>query len=156
MHSAVVQTSQCCAVHAAVSGLKHLFCFAQEHFLNPSKQGMRGRRLDWLAQQLITKVTGYYLQRQHAKAACFKRNLELEKAVTKTVQRAAEVLDAHVTLPAADSAAAQVQSSTDPDVRYTVSQPGTGAAACNCPAAKRGNVCKHIVKVQLTDILTTK
>ena len=49
-----------------------VFMAVQEQVLNPSKHGMRGRRLDWLAQQLITKVTGYYLQRQHAKAAYFK------------------------------------------------------------------------------------
>jgi hypothetical protein len=117
---------------------------------------MRGRRLDWLAEQLITKVTGHYLQQQHAKAAYFKRNLQQEKMVTQTVQRAADIPDDHVTLLAADSAAAQVQSSTDAAVRYTVSHPGTDAAACTCPHAKRSNVCKHIVKVQLNNLLTNR
>ena len=144
-----------CAVHAAVTGLKHLF-LVQEHFLNPSKQIMRGRRLDWLAQQLITKVTEHYLQRQHAKAAFFKRNLQLEKMVTQTVQRAADIPDGHVTLPAGDSAAAEVQSSTDAAKRFTVSNPGTHTAACNCLSAKRGNLCKHVVKVQPTISLDNK
>ena len=130
-----------------------LVCLAQEHYLNPSKQGMRGRRLDWLAEQLITKVTGHYLHRQHAKAAYFKRNLQQEKMVTQTVQRAADIPDDHVNLPAAVSAPAEVQSSRDAALRYTVSHPGTDAAACNCPDANRGNVCKHVVKVQLSPIL---
>ena len=124
--------------------------------MNPSKQIMRGRRLDWLAQQLITKVIEHYLQRQHAKAVYFKRNLQQEKMMTQTVQRAADIPDDHVTLPAADDAAAEVQSSTDAALRYTVSHPSTAAAACNCPHAMRGNVCKHVVKVQPTNLLTTR
>ena len=77
--------------------------------MNPSKQIMRGRRLDWLAQQLITKVIEHYLQRQHAMAVYFKRNLQQEKMMTQTVQRAADIPDDHGTLPAADDAAAEVQ-----------------------------------------------
>ena len=115
--------------------------------MNPSKHGMRGRRLDWLANQLITKVIEHYLPRQHAKAAYFKRSLQLEKDVMRTVQNAADIPADHVTLPAAAGGAAQVRSSQDAAQHYTVSQPGTAAAACTCTYAMRGNVCKHIVKV---------
>ena len=123
----------------------------QEVFLNPSKQGMEGRRLDWLAHQLITKVTEHYLQRQHAKAAYFKPSLQQEKDVMRTVQNAADIPDDNVTLPAAADGAAQVRSSRDAAQQYTISQPGTAAAACTCTYYTRGNVCKHIVKVPISN-----
>ena len=141
-----------CAVHAAVTGQKQLFLSCAGALLEPQQADHAGQAPGLLAQQLITKVAEHYLQRQHAKAAFFKRNLEQEKMVTQTVQRAADIPDDHVTLPAADGAAAEVQSSTDAAMRYTVSNPGTDAAACNCPPAKRGNVCKHVVKVQPTNL----
>ena len=76
--------------------------------------------------------------------------------VAQTVQRAADIPDDHVTMPAADGAAAEVQSSTHAAVCFMVIHPGTDAAACNCPPAKRGNVCKHIVKVQPPISLSNK
>ena len=103
--------------------------------------------------QTTTRVTG--AKRQPAKAANVKRNQQ-EKVVIQTVQRAADIPDDHVTLPAADGAGAEVRSPTDAAVRFTVSHPGTGAATCNCPLAERGSVCEHVVKVQLTDHLTTR
>ena len=97
--------------------------------------------------QLLKSVAPSYLHKQLAKSSFFQRNLDFEKAIKASALRAAAIPDTQISLPKKPGSLAYVTSNSDVEVMYTILAPGTAEATCNCVSGSRGNLCKHVIKV---------
>ena len=129
-----------------ISSLASNVAIVQELFLNPAKQGLRARRIDWLLHVLLGSVCSHYMHAEHAINAGRGYNKAMEEQLRKTVSNAQQ--EFAIEMPAAIGEAVKIRSlSSDTAYMYIVTRPGTPEAGCNCIFFMRGNVCKHIIKV---------
>ena len=117
----------------------------QEKFLNPAKQGMRARRIDWLLHVLLGNVCQYYMHAEHAVNVQHGYNKAMENLVRQAVANAQA--DFHLEMPEAAGEAVKIKSCSS-EVVHKVTRPGTPEAGCDCNFFMRGNICKHIIKVK--------
>jgi hypothetical protein len=111
---------------------------------------LKGRRLDWLVFRLLNQVTSDYLHALNSKAAGFTFSNKLAKQARESALKSLNISDANVRLPTADRvglASSAVVKSSNGTSEYTITSPGTPDASCDCAWAKRGNYCKHLMKV---------
>jgi hypothetical protein len=103
------------------------------------------RRLDWFIHKLVKDVDSSFWFMDFSKRWGLSSADDL--TTESTVLQAASIPDSHVTLPPLphETHAATVLSPEDPNVRYTVYNPDTEWALCNCEWAQHGNMCKHQV-----------
>jgi hypothetical protein len=97
---------------------------------------------------LLTHVASDYLHAIHSKSTGFPYSHKLDKQAEASALKALQILDSHVRLPArADGVTSALVVSSNGGAEYCITDPGTPDASCNCSWAKRGNHCKHLMKV---------
>ncbi|BBN19715.1 hypothetical protein MPTK1_8g13000 [Marchantia polymorpha subsp. ruderalis] len=107
---------------------------------------LEGRRIDWFIHKLVKDVDSHFWFMDFSK----RWGLSTAEDITSesTVLQAASIPDSNVSVPLEhEKVAATVISTKDPSVRYTVYNPDTEWACCDCEWARRGNMCKHQVKL---------
>ena len=115
--------------------------------LTQTRQKLSGRRMDWLIYHLIGDVLTHYWYAVQCKLYGFIKNRKAEGIVAGAVLRAREIPDDYVSIyPDAQDIALVVSVNNYPSV-WTVTCPDSVWAQCDCPLGKRGNICKHCVKV---------
>jgi hypothetical protein len=107
---------------------------------------LKGRRLDLLVFRLLTHVASAYLHKISGKVSGFFYSRKLERETESTAAKALQIPDADVVLPTHLGQPASVRSSNSQET-YIITNPGTSDASCNCKHCKRGNPCKHLMKV---------
>ncbi|CAM6085123.1 unnamed protein product [Calypogeia fissa] len=105
------------------------------------------KRLDWFIHKLVKDVDSSFWYMDFSKRWGLSTLDDLSRQ--STVLQAASIPDTHVTLPLGHETthAATVLSPEDSNIHYTVYNPDTEWALCNCEWARHGNMCKHQVKI---------
>ena len=111
-----------------------------------SRQKFTGRRVDWLIYHLVGDVLTHYWYAVQCKLYGFIKNGKAEGIVANAVLRARNIPDEDV-LICEDQTVAFVASQTDFPQVWTVTNPNTDWAHCDCYLGMRENVCKHAMKV---------
>lgn len=109
------------------------------------------QRVDWLVHKLTTELhSSYWLDRYADESDSF-QNVKEEYIASTSWHRASEIPDsAVVTLDSNNNTlVAKVQSQRDIEVTRVVSNPGSEFAFCDCAWSLQGNLCKHIIKVNM-------
>lgn len=129
--------------------------YLQDLFLS-SKQGLRSRRIDWLLHVILGELHAYYFHRECTALAGFGFNKAAEESIRKSVEKAWDIQDMEVALPANYGEAAFVKSASASHFsgQHSVTHPGTPEAGCSCVHFIRGNICKHIIKVHFSFALS--
>lgn len=115
--------------------------------LKASRGKLLGRRVDSLIHMLTGDVVNRYDFMTFMKEHGFVSNKRERALALTAIVRARAILDECVELPVLDGEAAYVTSSKRPSLRYTVLNPGSKWAVCECLHSQKGNICKHQVKV---------
>ena len=115
--------------------------------LRQSKGRYHGRRVDWTIHQLLGDVLNHYWYMALRKTHGFVTNKKEEQFVVCALLKARLIPDSCVLLPSRPGGPAVVTSKTKIHKRYWVHNPGEEWAACDCPRAMKGNICKHQMKV---------
>jgi hypothetical protein len=114
--------------------------------LKSERTRLAGRRVDWCIYRLITVLRHYWF-RHFRKMYGFIDNKKNQDIAVAAIIKARSIPDADVTLPEYDGGRALVVSTKARHIVYTVHNPTTKLASCNCVHAQHGNICKHQVKV---------
>lgn len=113
--------------------------------LHEEGKPLQKRRLDWFIHKLVKDVDSSFWYMDFSKRWGLSSAEDL--TTESTVLQAASIPDSHVTLPLEhETHAATVVSHEDSSVHYTVYNPDTEWALCNCDWAQHGNMCKHQVR----------
>eukprot|EP01018_Ginkgo_biloba_P015349 Gb_40997 [translate_table: standard] len=107
------------------------------------------RRLDWLVHVLSIRVHAYYWFGQYRKSNGFVQNLHADEYKASAWFKALEIPDSNVIVDANDSHFVRVRSQSNPMLMYVVWNPGSEFALCDCYMASCGNICKHVIKVNM-------
>ncbi|XP_042490648.1 uncharacterized protein LOC122070532 [Macadamia integrifolia] len=104
-------------------------------------------RIDWLVHLLTTEFHSLYWFDQYAEeTGCF-RNLRDEFFSNNSWYRALCIPDVDVMLDVEDLRLVKVISQSDRSLAYTIWNPGSEFAMCDCQWSRLGNLCKHVIKV---------
>uniref|UniRef100_A0A1J3I157 SWIM-type domain-containing protein n=1 Tax=Noccaea caerulescens TaxID=107243 RepID=A0A1J3I157_NOCCA len=107
------------------------------------------QRVDWLVHKLTTELhSSYWLDRYADESDSF-QNVKEEYIASTSWHRASEIPDSAVALDENNTVVAKIQSQRDTEVTRVVSNPGSEFAFCDCAWSLQGNLCKHIVKVNM-------
>lgn len=107
------------------------------------------QRVDWLVHKLTTELhSSYWLDRYADESDSF-QNVKAEYIATTSWNRALQIPDASVTLDCKDSSFAKVLSQKDSTIARLVWNPGSEFAHCDCEWSMQGNLCKHVIKVNM-------
>uniref|UniRef100_A0A7N0VJI9 SWIM-type domain-containing protein n=1 Tax=Kalanchoe fedtschenkoi TaxID=63787 RepID=A0A7N0VJI9_KALFE len=131
--------------HAAIESY-HLRL--NSNFVNACHSDSRPRN-DWLIHILTTEVHSLYWFDQYITETGFFEDLKDLSLSPNSWSRALLIPDTDVLLDALNPDIAKVISQTDRKLAYTLWNPGSEFSFCDCPWARRGNVCKHAIKVSL-------
>ena len=129
--------------NAAIEGY-HGFA---KSILRSERSRMTGRRVDWCITALTEDVLDHYWYKDLRKESGFIDNKKLQDITVESILKARKIPDSDVTLPEETGGFALVTSTTHRHMRYTVHNPDSEWAVCNCVWAQKGNMCKHHVKV---------
>lgn len=107
------------------------------------------QRVDWLVHKLTTELhSSYWLDRYADESDSF-QNVKEEYVASTSWHRALQIPDNAVTFDGEDPLSAKVlrrQESTFPRVVWN---PGSEFAHCDCEWSMQGNLCKHVIKVNM-------
>ncbi|XP_076912594.1 uncharacterized protein LOC143570961 [Bidens hawaiensis] len=104
------------------------------------------QRVDWLVHKLTTELhSSYWLDRYADECDSF-QTVKEEYINSTSWHRAVQIPDTDVTL---NNHFAKVVSQRDPTKVHLVWNPGSEFAFCDCEWSLRGNLCKHVVKVNI-------
>uniref|UniRef100_A0A1S3ZVN2 SWIM-type domain-containing protein n=1 Tax=Nicotiana tabacum TaxID=4097 RepID=A0A1S3ZVN2_TOBAC len=107
------------------------------------------QRVDWLVHKLTTELhSSYWLDRYADESDSF-QNVKEEYIATTSWHRALQIPDDAVTLDNKDNSFAKVLSQKDSSKTHLVWNPGSEFAHCDCEWSMQGNMCKHIIKVNM-------
>lgn len=107
------------------------------------------KRVDWLVHKLTTEMhSSYWLDRYADESDSF-RNIKEEYIASTSWHRAIQIPDAAVLLDDKDNLFAKVVSQKDSTLTHQVFNPGSEFAFCDCSWSMQGNLCKHIIKVNM-------
>lgn len=105
------------------------------------------RRMDWLIHTLLHRVEPYYRNKRYLQFSGFLTNFKKERYYLTTLERSKAIADTdcypHDLLPNTY----KVRSQTDPTKWYFIRKFGSDLHVCDCQWAKRGNMCKHVLKI---------
>ncbi|KAK6921455.1 Zinc finger, SWIM-type [Dillenia turbinata] len=107
------------------------------------------QRVDWLVHKLTTELhSGYWLDRIADDTDSF---LDVrEKYIASTSwHRALQISDDAVTVDDKNHLFAKVVSQNDSSITRLVWNPGSEFAFCDCKWSMQGNLCKHVIKVNM-------
>lgn len=107
------------------------------------------QRVDWLVHKLTTELhSGYWLDRFADESDSF-QNIKDDYVASTSWHRALQIPDSGVTLDDKECLFAKVLSQKDASVTRLVWNPGSEFAFCDCAWSLQGNLCKHIIKVNM-------
>lgn len=107
------------------------------------------QRVDWLVHNLVAELHScYWLDRYSDEHDTFKDVKEAYIASTSW-HRALQIPDSAVSFHETDDLLAKVRSQKDNSVSHVVWNPGSEFAFCDCAWALQGNLCKHVIKVNM-------
>eukprot|EP01018_Ginkgo_biloba_P040190 Gb_37568 [translate_table: standard] len=107
------------------------------------------QRVDWLVHTLTTEVHSYYWFDQYAEESGFFRNIRDEHNASTSWHRALQIPDTDVILKEDDLRYAKVICQSDRTRVYLVWNPGSEFASCDCSWSNSGNLCEHVIKVNI-------
>lgn len=107
------------------------------------------KRVDWLVHKLTTELhSSYWLDRYADESDSF-QSVKEEYIANTSWHRALQIPDTAVTLDDKDHLFAKVLSQKDSSSTHLVWNPGSEFAFCDCEWSTQGNLCKHIIKVNM-------
>ncbi|GLT81564.1 hypothetical protein SLE2022_000090 [Rubroshorea leprosula] len=107
------------------------------------------QRVDWLVHKLTTELhSAYWLDRYADESDSF-QNVKEEYIASTSWHRAQQIPDSAVTLDDKNHQFAKVESQKDSSVTHLVWNPGSEFAFCDCAWSMQGNLCKHVIKVNM-------
>lgn len=107
------------------------------------------QRVDWLVHKLTTELhSSYWLDRYADESDSF-QNVKEEYINSTSWHRALQIPYSAVTLDEKDCLFAKVKSQKDGSLTRLVWNPGSEFAFCDCPWSMQGNLCKHVIKVNM-------
>lgn len=107
------------------------------------------QRVDWLVHKLTADLHSSYLLDRVADESDSFQNVKEEYIASTSWHRALQIPDSAVTLDENDRLFAKVLSQKDGGDTHTVWNPGTEFAFCDCAWSMQGNLCKHVIKVNM-------
>eukprot|EP01018_Ginkgo_biloba_P021358 Gb_34654 [translate_table: standard] len=107
------------------------------------------QRVDWLVHKLTTEVHSCYWLDQYAEESGLFGNIRDEYINSTSWHRALQIADADVILNNEDLRFAKVVSQSDCTKTHVVWNPGSEFALCDCSWSMLGNICKHVIKVNI-------
>ncbi|KAL5709574.1 hypothetical protein ACHQM5_020249 [Ranunculus cassubicifolius] len=105
------------------------------------------QRVDWLVHKLTTELHSSYWLDRHADESGSFQNVKAEYIASTSWYRANQIPDTAITIDDKDALFAKVASQNESGKTYTVWNPGSEFALCDCDWSLKGNLCKHIIKV---------
>ncbi|KAG6480692.1 hypothetical protein ZIOFF_057277 [Zingiber officinale] len=107
------------------------------------------QRVDWLVHKLTTELhSGYWLDLYADESGSFK-SVKEDYIYSTSWQRAMLIPDEAVTFDDKEHLFAKVQSKNHSGQVRTIWNPGSEFAHCDCSWSMQGNLCKHIIKVNM-------
>ncbi|XP_028798002.1 uncharacterized protein LOC114753488 [Neltuma alba] len=107
------------------------------------------QRVDWLVHKLTTELhSSYWLDRYADESDSF-QNVREEYVACTSWHRALKIPDSAITLDDKDRLFAKVVSQKDSSITHLVWNPGSEFAFCDCSWSMQGNLCKHVIKVNM-------
>ncbi|XVF11118.1 hypothetical protein REPUB_Repub07fG0241600 [Reevesia pubescens] len=107
------------------------------------------QRVDWLVHKLTTELhSAYWLDRYADESDSF-QNVKEEYIASTSWHRALQIPDSAVTLDDKGHLFAKVASQKDSSIIHLVWNPGSDFAFCDCAWSMQGNLCKHVIKVNM-------
>ncbi|CAB4318209.1 unnamed protein product [Prunus armeniaca] len=107
------------------------------------------QRVDWLVHKLTTELhSSYWLDRYADECDSF-QNVKEEYIASTSWHRALQIPDSAVSLDDKDHLYAKVLSQKDSSTVHLVWNPGSEFSFCDCAWSMQGNLCKHIIKVNM-------
>ncbi|KAL9242153.1 hypothetical protein vseg_016181 [Gypsophila vaccaria] len=107
------------------------------------------KRVDWLVHKLTAELhSSYWLDRYADEHDAFPNVKEIYIASTSW-HRALQIPDSAVYFPENVHLFAKIRSLKDNNVSHTVWNPGSEFAFCDCAWFFQGNLCKHVIKVNM-------
>lgn len=107
------------------------------------------QRVDWLVHKLTTELhSSYWLDRYADESGSF-QNVKEEYIASTSWNRALQIPDSAVTLDDQEQLFAKVLSQKDSSLTRLVWNPGSEFAFCDCAWSMQGNLCKHVIKVNM-------
>ncbi|PIN20791.1 hypothetical protein CDL12_06515 [Handroanthus impetiginosus] len=107
------------------------------------------QRVDWLVHKLTTELhSNYWLDRYADESDSF-LNVKEEYIASTSWHRALEIPDNSVSFDETDHLFSKVLSQKDSSVKRLVWNPGSEFAHCDCEWSLQGNLCKHVIKVNM-------
>lgn len=107
------------------------------------------QRVDWLVHKLTTELhSSYWLDRYSDESDSF-QNVKEEYIASTSWHRAMQIPDCAVTLDDKEHLFARVSSQKDSSLTHLVWNPGSEFAFCDCAWSMQGNICKHVIKVNM-------
>ncbi|XP_058070345.1 uncharacterized protein LOC131219297 [Magnolia sinica] len=107
------------------------------------------QRVDWLVHKLTTELhSSYWLARYADESGSFQA-VKDEYIASTSWHRALQIPDDAVVLDDKDHRFAKVTSQKDGGQTHLVWNPGSEFSLCDCSWAMQGNLCKHVVKVNM-------
>ena len=109
------------------------------------------RRVDWLIYILLTKVVLYYIHMQRLKEVGFIRPRKIEEQLNASKCRANQIPNEDCVADEKGQTEYRVRSQNKDthNTWYNVIYKGSNLHFCNCSWALNGNVCKHVLKVEM-------
>jgi len=122
----------------------------KERYLS-EKNNACHRRVDWLIYVLLTKVVLYYNHMQRLKEVGFVRPIKIEEQLNSSKCRASQIQNEDCVPDEKSNNGYWVHSQNKDtrDIWYNVIYKGSNLHFCNCNWALNGNVCKHVLKVEM-------
>ncbi|CAI9112760.1 OLC1v1013251C1 [Oldenlandia corymbosa var. corymbosa] len=107
------------------------------------------QRVDWLVHKLISEVhSSYWLDRFVDDSDSF-QNVKEDYIASTSWYRALQIPDSAVTMDDNERLFAKVSSQKDSERTRVVWNPGSEFAFCDCEWSMQGNLCKHVIKVNM-------
>ncbi|KAL6220727.1 hypothetical protein ACLB2K_008483 [Fragaria x ananassa] len=107
------------------------------------------QRVDWLVHKLTTELhSAYWLDRYADECDSF-QNVKEEYIASTSWHRALQIPDSAVTLDDKNHLFAKVLSQKDISIVHMVWNPGSEFSFCDCMWSMQGNICKHVIKVNM-------
>ncbi|GAB4833589.1 hypothetical protein Ancab_031832 [Ancistrocladus abbreviatus] len=107
------------------------------------------QRVDWLVHKLTTELhSSYWLDRYSDETDSF-QNVKEEYIASTSWHRALQIPDTAVELDEKGYLFAKVQSQKESKILHIVWNPGSEFAFCDCSWCLQGNLCKHVIKVNM-------
>ncbi|XP_010255617.1 PREDICTED: uncharacterized protein LOC104596236 [Nelumbo nucifera] len=107
------------------------------------------QRVDWLVHKLTTELhSSYWLDRYADESDSF-QNVKEEYIASTSWHRALQIPDAAVTLDDKEHLFAKVVSQKDSSQSHLIWNPGSEFSFCDCEWSMQGNLCKHVIKVNM-------